>query len=155
MTDKQFEVNFKPSYLTRGLKAKLTSQVDYINANFNRGDLQEAMSMIDVMVSNLNYTKERIQKYKESSEKHKAMVQKQKETLDRIKTHYPDRSDKLDVRNWECPKCHEKYTFSEREIKSHFERYHPSEPCVLCKCHSLNLNEIRDPCGCKCHRGMN
>ncbi len=23
--------------------------------------------------------------------------------------------------------------------------------CKLCKCYSLNLNEIRDVCGCKCH----
>ncbi len=83
MTDDQFKVNFKPSYLTRGLKAKLTAQVDYINANFNRGEFSESISMIDVMISNLNYHKEQIQKHKESREKHDAIKQRQQEIRDK------------------------------------------------------------------------
>jgi len=26
--------------------------------------------------------------------------------------------------------------------------------CRICKCYSLNLNEIRDVCICQCHKGV-
>jgi len=81
---RKFDVNLRPTFFTKGLKTKLNSQVDFVNANINRGDLDEGIRMIDTMVSNLNHAKEKIQKHKESQERQEVSEKKHKETLENI-----------------------------------------------------------------------